>query len=50
MSVNVIAAKLFLYSKNQFLKNLSSGTQCRGFQSLLILDLLSKNKPETLQV
>ena len=25
--------------KNQFLKNLCSGTQCGGFQFLLILDL-----------
>ena len=27
------------FSKNQFLKNLCSGTQCGGFQFLLILDL-----------
>ena len=39
MSLNVITVKLFLYSKNQFLKNLCSGTQCGGFQFLLILDL-----------
>ena len=29
----------FCISKNQFLKNLCSGTQCGGFQFLLILDL-----------
>jgi hypothetical protein len=29
----------FMNSKNQFLKNLYSGTQCGGFQFLLILDL-----------
>ena len=32
MSLNVITVKLFL-------KNLCSGTQCGGFQFLLILDL-----------
>ena len=36
---NVITVKLFCISKNQFLKNLCSGTQCGGFQFLLILDL-----------
>jgi hypothetical protein len=30
------------FSKNQFLKNLCSGTQCGGFQFLLILDLWGK--------
>ena len=39
MSFNVITVKVFLYSKNQFLKNLCIGTQCGGFQFLLILDL-----------
>ena len=39
MSLNVITVKLFCISKNQFLKNLCSGTQCGGFQFLLILDL-----------
>ena len=40
MSLNVIIVKLFShFSKNQFLKNLCSGTQCEGFQFLLILDL-----------
>ena len=40
MSLNVINVKLFLYfSKNQFLENLCSGTQCGGFQFLLILYL-----------
>ena len=39
MSLNVITVKLFLYSKNRFLKNLCSGIQCGGFQFLLILDL-----------
>ena len=29
-----------LLSKNRFLKNLRIGTQCGGFQFLLILDLL----------
>ena len=38
-SLNVITVKLFLYSKNRFLKNLCSGIQCGGFQFLLILDL-----------
>ena len=39
MSFNFIIVNLFLYCKNQFLKNLCSGTQCEGFQFLLILDL-----------
>ena len=38
MSLNIIIVKLFRISKNQFLKNLCSGTQCGGFQFLLILD------------
>ena len=36
MSLNVITVKL---CKNQFLKNLCSGTHRGGFQFLLILDL-----------
>ena len=40
MSLNVITVELFLnLSKNQFLKNLCSGTKCRGFRFLLILDI-----------
>ena len=39
MSLNVITVSCFCISKNQFLKNLCSGTQCGGFQFLLILDL-----------
>ena len=30
----------FCISKNRFLKNLCIGTQCGGFQFMLILDLL----------
>ena len=30
---------VFVFSKNQFLKNLCSGFQCGGFQFLPILDL-----------
>ena len=39
MSLNVITVKLFCISKSLFLKNLCIGTQCGGFQFLLILDL-----------
>ena len=39
MSLNVIIVKLICICKNQFLGNLCSGTQCGGFQFLLILDL-----------
>ena len=39
MSLNVIIVKLFFISKNQFLKNLCSGTQCGGFQFLLLWGL-----------
>ena len=39
MSSNEITVKVFCISKNQFLKNLTSGTHRRGFQFLLILDL-----------
>ena len=37
MSLNVATVKLFCISRNQFLKDLCSGTQCVGFQFLLIL-------------
>ena len=37
MSLNIVTVKLFLYYKNQFMKNLCSGTHRGGFQFLLIL-------------
>ena len=43
MSLNVITVKLILYFQSRFLKNLCSGTQCGGFQFLLILDLWGKS-------
>ena len=43
MSSNEITVKFFCISKNQFLKNLISGTHRRGFQFLLILDLWGKS-------
>ena len=35
----LVLLSCFCISKNQFLKNLCSGTQCGGFQFLLTLDL-----------
>ena len=39
MTLNVIPVELFCISKNQFLKNLCSGTHRGGFKFLQILDL-----------
>ena len=42
-SLNVITVKLFCIIKDQFLKNLCSGTHRGGFQFLLIWDLWGKS-------